>query len=37
MKIRTGAAVALIVAAIAAIVATAGVAAVSVRPPAVKR
>ena len=36
MKIRTGAAVALIVAAIAAIVATAGVAAVSVRPPAVK-
>ena len=36
VKIRTGAAVALIVAAIAAIVATAGVAAVSVRPPAVK-
>ena len=36
MKIRTGAAVALIVAAIAAIVATAGVAAVSVRAPAVK-
>ena len=36
MKIRTGVAVALIVAAIAAIVATAGVAAVSVRPPAVK-
>ena len=35
MKIRTGAAVALLVAAIAAIVATAGVAAVSVRAPAV--
>ena len=36
VKIRTGAAVALIVAALAAIVATAGVAAVSVRAPAVK-
>ena len=36
MKIRTGAAVALLVAAIAAIVVTAGVAAFSVRAPAVK-